>query len=122
MSEATKTAYTEAVRAWFFERAFVPEYYAMGRYPDEKATAEFKTHVDTCPIQWASEPDFGTVAGFAGTFAEDDKVRGIRAEAYCSCDEYERYEPETLFIPGEMSLGELIAEVLAADEEKRKAR
>lgn len=105
-------SYVEAVRAWFYDKAFVPSYYAMGRYPDEEATSEFKDHVKTCELRWASEPNLGTVDGFAGTFAGDEKVEGVVAKVGCGCDEYELGEEATLFIPGEMSLSEVIAQVV----------
>lgn len=110
-------SYVEAVRAWFYPKAFVPDYYAMGRYPDEQATEQFKDHVKACELRWASEPDFGTVDGFAGTFAGDEKVKGVRALVGCGCDEYESGNEATLFIPGEMSLAEVITQVVEASGE-----
>jgi hypothetical protein len=108
--------YSEALRAWFLKRAFIPSYYGMGRYPEEEETADFKNHVKRCRLVWLSEPRLDSVKGFDGAFAEDVKVPGIAARLGCSCDEYVDCNAPIFFIPGQIALGDLIAQVVAEGE------
>lgn len=108
--------YEQALRDWFYPRAGVPSYYHPSGAADVEKTDELQRHLATCGIVWVSEPKLGQVEIFGGTFNEDDKVQGVVARVACNCSKT-RDAVVTLFIPGEIPLGRIIAEVIEAGEE-----
>ncbi len=109
--------YGQALRDWFYARAFIPSYYGAGQYPDDQLTQEFHDHIRRCGLVWFTEPDLGSVKGFSGSFTEDLVVPGIRAQTGCRCDRYEKeFDEVTLFIPGKVTLSDIIAQVIKEGE------
>lgn len=109
--EVTNVSYRDVLRQWFYPRSAVPSYYGMG-IPDEEETLDLKGHLDRCGIIWVKEPTFGTRPFFAGTFTEDAMIGGIVALVSCNCDKSIGPWGGELFIKGELSLSQVIMEVL----------
>jgi len=110
-NEVTDVSYQEVLRMWFYPRASVPSYYGMG-IPDDEETTTLKGHLDRCGIRWVKEPTFATRPFFAGTFTEDLMIGGIAALVSCQCDESEGPWGGELFIKGELTLSQVIIQVL----------
>jgi hypothetical protein len=112
-------SYSQALRDWFYKQAFIPSYYGGGEMAEEEKTKDFKKHLRRCRIVWVTEPSLGSFEAYDGTDCERS-VGGVTAKVGCKCGRYatEGYSSTALFIPGQLILGDIIAQVVAEGEKK----
>jgi hypothetical protein len=114
MGMRNEMAYRRAFWTWFLERAGTP-----GPWGSRTIKREIREHLEACGIdaEKSQMPELGSITEWGNTENPNVTTSALRADYWdCNCGSYGGHNL-LLFIGGELSIGEIIFEVIRKVDE-----